>query len=212
MFSRRASTTKPVSAVAPITLIGRRVVLRALQTSDFEQWREVRRRCNDWLVVWEPSRPPDSPDVVEDPHAFAARCGARTREIQLGTGYGFGIFVDGRFAGEINLNSIHRGAFQSAYIGYWIDEGQAGHGYMPEAVVLVLRYGFEELGLHRMQINIIPRNSASRRVVEKLGLREEGVAERYLEINGVWEDHLRFALTSEEWEIRRDELVGRWAY
>lgn len=212
MFSRRASPPRPVSAVTPITLIGRRVVLRPLQTTDFEQWREVRRRCNDWLVVWEPSRPPEAPDVVEDHHAFTARCGARTREIQLGTGYGFGIFVDGRFAGEINLNSIHRGAFQSAYIGYWIDEAQAGRGYMPEAVVLVMRYGFEELGLHRLQISIIPRNSASRRVVEKLGLREEGLAERYLEINGVWEDHLRFAMTAEEWDERRDELVGSWAY
>lgn len=212
MFSRRASPPRPVSAVTPITLIGRRVVLRPLQTTDFEQWREVRRRCSDWLVVWEPSRPPEAPDVVEDHHAFTARCGARTREIQLGTGYGFGIFVDGRFAGEINLNSIHRGAFQSAYIGYWIDEAQAGRGYMPEAVVLVMRYGFEELGLHRLQISIIPRNSASRRVVEKLGLREEGLAERYLEINGVWEDHLRFAMTAEEWDERRDELVGSWAY
>lgn len=212
MFSRRASPPRPVSAVTPITLIGRRVVLRPLQTTDFEQWREVRRRCSDWLVVWEPSRPPEAPDVVEDHHAFTARCGARTREIQLGTGYGFGIFVDGRFAGEINLNSIHRGAFQSAYIGYWIDEARAGRGYMPESVVLVLRYGFEELGLHRLQISIIPRNAASRRVVEKLGLREEGLAERYLEINGVWEDHLRFAMTAEEWEVRREELVGNWAY
>ena len=121
-----------------------------------------------------------------------------------------GIFVDGAFAGEINLNSIHRGAFQSAYIGYWIDERVAGNGYMPESVVLVLRFGFEQLGLHRMQIAIIPRNANSRRVVDKLGLREEGVALRYLEINGEWEDHVRYAITSEEWETRRDELSAAW--
>ena len=72
------------------------------------------------------------------------------------------------------------------------------------------RYAFEELGLHRLQIAIIPRNGASRRVVEKLALREEGVALRYLEINGVWEDHVRYALTSEEWDARRTELTTRW--
>ena len=83
---------------------------------------------------------------------------------------------------------------------------------MPESVVLVLRFGFEQMGLHRLQISIIPHNQASRRVVEKLELRNEGVAVRYLEINGVWEDHVRYAMTSEEWEDRRDELVAAWAY
>ena len=72
---------------------------------------------------------------------------------------------------------------------------------------MVLRYAFEELGLHRLQIAIIPRNKASRRVVEKLDMREEGIALRYLEINGVWEDHVRYAMTAEEWDERRDELL-----
>jgi ribosomal-protein-alanine N-acetyltransferase len=75
---------------------------------------------------------------------------------------------------------------------------------------VLTRFAFEDLGLHRVQISIIPRNSASRRVVEKLGLRAEGVAERYLEINGTWEDHIRFAITSEEWSARRDELLRDW--
>jgi hypothetical protein len=69
---------------------------------------------------------------------------------------------------------------------------------------------FEDLRLHRVQISIIPRNQASRRVAEKLELRNEGLAERYLEINGVWEDHFRFAITAEEWAERRDELVTGW--
>ncbi len=192
------------------TLIGRRVVLRPLRTSDFEAWREVRRRCETWLVVWEPEKIPGSPDAVEDRQAFAARCGARQREMQLGSGFSFGLFVDGHFAGEININSIHRGAFQSAYVGYWIDERHAGRGLMPEAVVLVCRFAFENLRLHRLQISVIPRNAASRRVAEKLSLRSEGIAERYLEINGVWEDHVRYAITSEEWAVRGDELVDAW--
>ncbi len=75
---------------------------------------------------------------------------------------------------------------------------------------MLARHAFEELYLHRLQISIIPRNSASRRVVEKLGLRDEGIAVRYLEINGVWEDHVRYALTVEEWDQRRDELEKEW--
>ena len=192
------------------TLLGRRIVLRQLQPADFEQWREVRRRNVDWLTKWEPSRPPAAPDVVEDRSAFALRCHAREREWQLGTGFGFGVFVNGDLAGEINLNSVQRGPFQNAYVGYWIDEAQAGHGYTPEAVVVLARFAFEDQMLHRIQISIVPRNAASRRVVEKLGVRPEGVAERYLEINGVWEDHIRYAMTVDEWLARRDELAAAW--
>lgn len=76
--------------------------------------------------------------------------------------------------------------------------------------MLVCRHAFEQLNLHRIQISIIPRNLASRRVTEKLEIRDEGVALRYLEINGIWEDHIRFAITSEEWVDRRDALVATW--
>jgi [ribosomal protein S5]-alanine N-acetyltransferase len=193
-------------------LKGRRIVLRPLVVTDFAQWQGVRRRSHDWLTKWEPRRPPGMPDVTDSRSAFAARCRARDRERQLGTGFGFGIFVDGDFAGEININGVQRGPFQSAYVGYWIDEDAAGHGYVPEAVVVLCRYAFEDLGLHRLQIAIIPRNKASRRVVEKLELRDEGTAIRYLEINGVWEDHIRYAITSEEWKDRRMDLLTAWVY
>lgn len=192
------------------SLLGRRILLRPLKPEDFWRWQEVRRRNADWLIKWEPSRPVGSPDPVEDRSAFALRCHAREREWQMGSGYGFGIFVGGVFSGEVNLNAVQRGPFQSAYLGYWIDEQQAGNGYVPEAVVVLLKFAFEELSLHRIQISIVPRNSASLRVVEKLALRNEGVAQRYLEINGVWEDHVRFAITAEEWAHRGRELATAW--
>jgi ribosomal-protein-alanine N-acetyltransferase len=134
----------------------------------------------------------------------------RERERQLGTGFGFGLFVEGRFAGEITLSSIQRGPFQNGSVGYWIDQDLAGLGLIPEAVVVVLQYAFETLGLHRIEVAIIPRNSSSRRVVEKLGLRVEGVALGFLEINGEWEDHIRYAMTAEEWADRRTELLTNW--
>ena len=155
-------------------------------------------------------RPPSAPDVVEDRSAFALRCHAREREWQLGTGFGFGMFVGGQFIGEINLNSVQRGPFQNAYVGYWVDEAHAGNAYVPEAVVAVAKFAFEDQGLHRLQISIIPRNMRSRRVVDKLGIRNEGIAERYLEINGVWEDHVRYAITADEWVARRAEFSAAW--
>jgi len=178
---------------------------------DFDQWREVRRRNVDWLTRWEPRPAEGSPNDTVDRNAFGARCGAREREWQLGTGFGFGIFVQGRFGGEINLSGVQRGPFQNAYVGYWIDEALAGNGYVPESLVVVARFAFEDINLHRLQVAIIPRNKASRRVVEKLGLRDEGVALRYLAINGVWEDHIRYAITAEEWFERRDQLLLEWA-
>ena len=192
------------------TLLGRRVLLRPLSVTDFPAWTEVRTRNADWLLRWEPRRLPGQPDVTTDRDAFSVRCSARERERQLGTGYGFGVFVEGRLAGEINLSAIQRGPFQSAYVGYWIDEAEAGRGYTPEALVVLIRFAFDDLRLHRVQIAIIPRNTASRRVVEKVKIREEGVAERYLEINGVWEDHVRYAITTEEWQQRRDDLLTEW--
>lgn len=192
------------------SLLGRRLLLRPLRPEDFWSWQEVRRRNLEWLTKWEPRRPQGAPDPVADRSAFALRCHARDREWQSGVGCGFGVFVGGVFCGEINLNSIQRGPFQSAYLGYWIDEEQAGNGYIPEGVVMTLRFAFEELKLHRVQISIVPRNVASRRVVEKLELREEGVALRYLEINGVWEDHVRFAITHEEWIERCAEFNEQW--
>jgi len=192
------------------TLFGRRVLLRPLLATDFPAWREVRRRNSEWLTKWEPTRPHGAPDVIEDREAFSIRCNARQRERQLGSAYGFGIFVDGEFAGEINLSSVQRGPFQSGSIGYWIDESKAGCGYTPEALVVLAQYCFDELRLHRLEIAIVPRNTASLRVVQKLDLRDEGISKGFLEIDGNWEDHLRFGLTFEDWVERGPGLCDAW--
>ncbi len=193
-------------------LVGRRVLLRPLRAEDWEQWREVRLRCREWLERWEPRPEPGSADPALEREAFRARCGAWDRQRHFDAAYGFGLFlVDGRFAGEVSLGSVQRGPFQMGYVGYWIDQALAGHGYVPEGVVLMMRYAFDVLQLHRLEAAIVPRNVASRRVAEKLGLRDEGTAERFLQIQGVYEDHVRYAITSEEWLERGHELVARFA-
>lgn len=191
-------------------LYGKRIMLRPLAPQDFPAWRDVRVRNEAWLVPWEPQRPNGMPDPTRDRAAFEARCTARDRERTSDHAYPFGMFVDQQFAGEVNLNNVTRGALQGATIGYWIDRDRAGRGYIAEGVVVVLKFAFEQLQLHRAEICIVPRNTNSRRVVEKLEIRCEGVAERYLEIAGTWEDHLRFAITAEEWDVRGPDMTTAW--
>jgi ribosomal-protein-alanine N-acetyltransferase len=188
-------------------LVGPRVLLRPLEPRDHDAWREIRLRSRRWLEPWEPLPEAGSRDPVVDREAFRARCGAWDRQRQFDTAYGFGMFLsNGTLVGEVSLGSVLRGPFQSSFIGYWIDEQHAGCGYTPDGVALVIRYGFEDLGLHRMEAAIVPRNAKSRRVVAKLGLREEGTAVRFLQIQGVWEDHVRYAITREDWDERRLEF------
>ncbi|MGB3737248.1 MAG: GNAT family protein [Ilumatobacter sp.] len=200
----------PSRAPAPVYLFGKRITMRPLAVNDFREWSEVRQRNGEWLTVWEPSRFPHQPDPTTDKSAFASRCLQRDRDRATGTAFQFGLFIDGRVAGEVNLNNVIRGAMQSCTVGYWVDQDHAGHGYTVEGVALVMQFAFEQLGLHRVEICIVPRNHRSRRIMEKLGIREEGVAQRFLEINGTWEDHVRYGMTSEEWQDRRSEIVRAW--
>ena len=177
-------------------LLGARVVLRPLRAEDWPAWREVRIRCRAWLEQWEPRPEPGSADPVTDREAFRARCGAWDRQRHFDAAYGFGMFLtDGRFAGEVSLGSVQRGPFQMGYIGYWIDEELAGHGYVPEGVVVLMRYGFETLSLHRLEAAIVPRNHASRRVAERCGYALEAVLRNQRrETDGALADTLIFAV------------------
>jgi len=202
---------RPMRGRRDSSLVGPRVMLRPLEARDHDAWREIRIRSREWLEQWEPLPEPGTRDPTIDRDAFRARCGAWERQRQFDTAYGFGTFLrDGTLVGEVSLGSVLRGPFQSCFIGYWIDERYAGCGYTPDAVAIVLRYGFEELGLHRMEAAIVPRNTKSRRVVAKLGLRDEGTATRFLQIQGVWEDHVRYAITREEWDERRADFEAKF--
>ena len=183
---------------------------RPLRPPDYPAWRDVRVASRDWLKPWEPAPDPGAPDPVADAEAFRGRCGAWDRQRQFDNAYGFGLFLadSESFIGEVSLGTVQRGPFQSASIGYWVDAAHAGRGYVPEGVGLILQYGFEQIALHRMEAAIVPRNTASRRVAEKLGLREEGTSLRFLQIDGAYEDHVRYAITLEEWQVRRDEILA----
>ncbi len=105
----------------------------------------------------------------------------------------------GAIAGVINLNEIIRGAFQSAFLGYYAHANFAGRGYMTAGLGLALQYAFSGLRLHRLEANIQPANQPSIRLVKRCGFRLEGLSPSYLCINGEWRDHERWAILANEW-------------
>jgi len=105
--------------------------------------------------------------------------------------------------GSITLSSIVRGFFQSCFLGYKLDSGHARRGYMDEALSAVVNFAFVNMGLHRLEANIMPGNDRSLRLVAGLGFSEEGRSPRYLKIRDRWEDHVHMVMLSEDW-TRRD--------
>ncbi len=119
----------------------------------------------------------------------------------------FVVTYQGRLVGQLTVGGITWGSMCAANIGYWVDESVAGRGIIPTAVAMAADYCFRVMGLHRIEVCIRPENLPSRRVVEKLGFREEGLRPRYLHIDGDWRDHLVYALTAEEVP---DGMLQRW--
>ncbi|WP_232699319.1 GNAT family N-acetyltransferase [Brevibacillus daliensis] len=123
--------------------------------------------------------------------------------------YMFGLFTNNehQLIGKLTLSQICRGPFQNAYLGYDVHHASQGHGYMTEAVKLLIPFAFRSLSLHRIQANVMPHNTASISVLTKAGFTKEGFAPHYLKINNVWEDHLMFGITQESYDNVLTETV-----
>jgi ribosomal-protein-alanine N-acetyltransferase len=197
----------------PVVLVDGQVLLRPYRRGDARTWSAVRRANERWLAPWEPT-PYGSWHDLNSPAAFRAVHADLRRAARRGTAMPFAVCLlseDGseRLVGQLTLGNIVRRAFCSGYAGYWIDAAVAGRGIMPTALALAVDHAFTAGGVHRIEVNIRPENTASRRVVEKLGFREEAYHPRYLHIDGAWRDHIGYALTTED--VAADGgLLARW--
>lgn len=171
------------------------VTLRPLRRRDAARWQHVRRVNADWLRPWEATLPQADEAV---PATFGGMVRTFRREAAAGRSVAFALDVDGVLMGQVTLGGLAWGSLRSGYIGYWIAREAAGRGVMPRAVAMVTDHGLGTLGLHRIEINIRPENSASLRVAQKLGYRREGYRTRYLHIDGDWRDHVSFVMLAEE--------------
>lgn len=180
-------------------LVTERLVLRPPRTTDVGEIRRLLRANQRHLEAWNPAPPPgEDPTSITEVSKAVLR---QRREWKHGRAFTFMMALresPATFMGKIALSGILRGAMYGAYLGYWIDADHQGKGLVTEGIRAVLDFAFGPAGLHRVQAAIMPRNARSLRVIEKLGFRREGYAERYLQIAGAWEDHVIFARTREE--------------
>lgn len=156
-------------------------------------------RNREFMEEFEPSR--------EDAYYSAAfqeeALRSQTKDWKDGKGYRLYISPkdgDGLIIGFVALNNVVMGPFCSCFMGYQLDKDYLRRGFMTEAVNKTVRFAFEDLGLHRIEGNIMPRNRASVGVVKKCGFVDEGTSRKYLKINGVWEDHTHFVKINEAME------------
>ncbi len=196
----------------PAVLTDGPVLLRPYKRSDARAWSEVRIANRAWLAPWE-SAPPGPWAEMNSTRAYGYVFRDMKRAARRGDSMPFAVcLLEGgreRLVGHVNLGNIVRRAFASAYAGYWVDHRVAGRGVIPTALALAVDHAFGPGGLHRIEVNIRPENGPSRRVVEKLGFREEAYHQRYMHIDGAWRDHLGYAMTSEE-VAAEGGLLSRW--
>ena len=171
-----------------------RLRLRPPARSDFERWSQLRRENQEYLKPWEPVWASDHLGQA----AFRRRVAWARREILAGRAYPFLIFAregaeahDG-LVGGVTLEYVRRGAAMAAALGYWLGEAYGGRGYMTEALEGVLAFAFDDLDLSRIEAACLPENFPSRRLLERCGFNQEGLAQNYLQIDGEWRDHLLY--------------------
>jgi len=178
----------------PVVIVDQELVLRPFRYRDRTQWIEVRRENAQWLAPWEATRPPiDVDNSLPTYFEMVRYYNKEGRELRS---FSLGIWLKTaageKLIGQITLGGIVFGAYRGAHIGYWIDQRYANKGYTTRAVMALTNFAFAELKLHRIEINVRPENSASRKVAEKAGYYFEGTRARYLHIAGDWRDHLTF--------------------
>lgn len=178
-----------------------RLLLRRLEAVDAPRVAEYGLRSADFHAPWDPIRPAGYWELSTTARRL------QLEHIMADEDRGLVLYLShrenpGEVIGRVALNNIVRGAFHSATVGYGLAPDATGKGLMTEALDRVVTIAFDDLGLHRVEANVIPRNERSLGVVERCGFEREGVARSYLRIAGEWEDHVRFSRVNESWEPR----------
>ena len=168
-----------------------RLTLRAPGHSDFRAWVNLRSSSEEFLAPWEPTWASD--------HLSRKRFTNRVYWAQrsINSGSAVPLFLirrsDQTLVGAVTLDNIRRGPAQAGTLGYWIGAQHARQGYMREAIEAVVHFGFTELDLSRLEAACLPENAASRGLLDSSGVKYEGVAQSYLQINGLWRTHILYA-------------------
>lgn len=170
------------------------VALRPLRQRDRDRWFQVRRANADYLRPWDPTPPRGAGPAP----SFTRYVQDLRRQARQGRLLPFAIEWEGHLVGQMHLFGIARASELSGQAGYWVAREVRGRRIAPWALAMLIDHAFEEVGLHRVEVNVRPENVASLAVVHRLGLREEGYKLRFLHIDGQWRDHRSFAVTRDQ--------------
>ena len=181
----------------PVVLKSNELTLRPLRFRDRAKWFAVRAENREWLTPWEATLPQvpehiDGGDLISKRPSFLEMVRIYNRDGRSGRTISLAIWQGPNLIGQITMGGIIYGALRGAHIGYWVDRNYANRGFTTQAVKLVTSFGFSQLGLHRIEINVRPENAASCRVAEKAGFVLEGHRKEFLHIDGAWRDHVCF--------------------
>lgn len=179
----------------PVTLEHDQIGVRPLKRADARTWETLRRQNSAWLTPWEATLPQGSGETGRTYPEMVRTLRSRARH---GQSMPFVITYDAQMVGQLTVGGITWGSARWATIGYWIGQNHAGKAITTTAVALVCDHLLGKVGMHRIEISIRPENSASLRVVEKLGFEEVGLARRFLHIDGQWRDHRIFQILAED--------------
>lgn len=185
------------ATLGPVRVEAGVLSLRPIRMRDGKQWSRLRIKNQNSLLPWEPTGQ-GSWERRHQPAAWGPMHSALKAEARRGTMLPLVMEVDGRYAGQLTVGNIQRGAVRSAWIGYWVDDDHSGQGVASAAVALGVDHCFGPVGLHRLDATVQPGNGGSQAVLRHNGFREEGLLKRYMDVNQRWRDHLLFALTVEE--------------
>jgi len=178
-------------------LRSRSTYIKRLELDDAPMMLDLRARNEEFLRPWEPVKPRDYLTLAMQ----RLEIERTTADWGADRGYAFGIFVaaSDELVGRIALSNVVRGAWQNATLGYFVGREYNGLGHCTDAVALTVEFAFDGARLHRVQAATMLHNAASIKVLERNGFSFEGVARNYLRINGRWEDHNVYSLTTEMW-------------
>lgn len=171
--------------------------LRPVRLRDGATWSRIRLADRAHLEPWEPVTGVEW-RVRHAVSSWPSVCSSLRSEARKGRMLPYVIELDGQFAGQLTIGNVTHGALRSAWIGYWVASDLIGRGVATAALALGVDHCLGPVMLHRVEATVRPENVASRRVLAKVGFREEGLLKRYLEVDGAWRDHLLVAVTAEE--------------
>ncbi len=180
-----------------IELNGKNIILKNLTTNNAQEVLEYYNKNKNHLAPFEPTKD-SSFHTLEVQKKLLSKS---YREFVNGSSIDLGIFKEEKLIGKIKLSQILHGSFKNGILGYSIDEDEQGYGYMRESVNLLLRYAFNECELHRIEASALVNNNKSRAVLTKSGFKLIGINEKYLLINGKWEDHATYYIVKEYFEF-----------